>query len=100
MKRADASKPLRVSVGHDSRISAQVLQDAVSRGIAGSGLDVVQYRLASTPAMFNSTLTEDKAFLCPVDGAIMITVIFLTTETGSNSSQMLVGLGRQISKTF
>lgn len=29
--------------------------------------------LASTPAMFNSTLTEDNAFLCPVDGAIMIT---------------------------
>lgn len=23
--------------------------------------------------MFNSTLTEDDAFLCPVDGAIMIT---------------------------
>ena len=23
--------------------------------------------------MFNSTLTEDNAFLCPVDGAIMIT---------------------------
>ncbi|CAK7325463.1 unnamed protein product [Dovyalis caffra] len=42
-KKADASKPLKVSVGHDSRISAQVLQDAVSRGIAGAGLDVVQY---------------------------------------------------------
>lgn len=25
-KKADASQPLRVSVGHDSRISAQVLQ--------------------------------------------------------------------------
>lgn len=30
-------------------------------------------RLASTPAMFNSTITEDDAFLCPVDGSIMIT---------------------------
>ncbi|XP_011031738.1 PREDICTED: uncharacterized protein LOC105130769 isoform X4 [Populus euphratica] len=77
MKRADASKPLRVSVGHDSRISAQVLQDAVSQGIAVAGLDVVQYGLASTPAMFNSTLTEDEAFLCPVDGAIMITASHL-----------------------
>ncbi|XP_020963237.1 uncharacterized protein LOC107608236 [Arachis ipaensis] len=28
--------------------------------------------LASTPAMFNSTLTKDEAFLCPVDGSIMI----------------------------
>ncbi|OAY38841.1 phosphomannomutase/phosphoglucomutase isoform X2 [Manihot esculenta] len=76
-KKADASKTLRVSIGHDSRISAQMLQDAVSRGIAGAGLDVVQYGLASTPAMFNSTLTEDEAFLCPVDGAIMITASHL-----------------------
>lgn len=30
-------------------------------------------RLASTPAMFNSTLTKDEAFLCPADGSIMIT---------------------------
>jgi hypothetical protein len=29
--------------------------------------------LASTPAMFNSTITKDDGFLCPVDGAIMIT---------------------------
>ncbi|XP_002532751.2 phosphoglucomutase isoform X2 [Ricinus communis] len=76
-KKADAPKKLRVSIGHDSRISAQILQDAVSRGIAGASLDVVQYGLASTPAMFNSTLTEDEAFLCPADGAIMITASHL-----------------------
>ncbi|XP_039067331.1 phosphoglucomutase-like isoform X2 [Hibiscus syriacus] len=76
-KKADASQKLRVSIGHDSRISAQQLQDAVSRGIASAGLEVVQYGLASTPAMFNSTLTEDEAFLCPADGAIMITASHL-----------------------
>ncbi|KAG2729903.1 hypothetical protein I3760_01G269700 [Carya illinoinensis] len=76
-KKADASGHLRVSIGHDSRISAQVLQDAISRGIVSAGLDVVQYGLASTPAMFNSTLTEDDAFLCPVDGSIMITASHL-----------------------
>ncbi|KAB1219070.1 Phosphoglucomutase [Morella rubra] len=76
-KKADASCRLRVSIGHDSRISAQVLQDAASRGIAGAGLDVVQYGLASTPAMFNSTLTQDDQFLCPVDGSIMITASHL-----------------------
>ncbi|KDO44684.1 hypothetical protein CISIN_1g012505mg [Citrus sinensis] len=54
-----------------------MLQDAVSRGITGAGLDVVQYGLASTPAMFNSTLTEGDAFFCPVDGAIMITASHL-----------------------
>lgn len=76
-KKPDPSKRLRVSIGHDSRISAQLLQDAVSRGIVSAGLDVIQYGLASTPAMFNSNLTEDEEFLCPVDGAIMITASHL-----------------------
>ncbi|KAL5569326.1 hypothetical protein UlMin_025901 [Ulmus minor] len=76
-KKADASRRLRVSVGHDSRISAQSLQDAISQGISSAGMDVIQYGLASTPAMFNSTLTEDDAFLCPADGSIMITASHL-----------------------
>ncbi|KAI5399819.1 hypothetical protein KIW84_064953 [Lathyrus oleraceus] len=76
-KKADASQHLRVSIGHDSRISAKFLQNAISRGLAGAGLEVVQYGLASTPAMFNSTLTKDEAFLCPVDGSIMITASHL-----------------------
>ncbi|OMO99596.1 Alpha-D-phosphohexomutase superfamily [Corchorus capsularis] len=76
-KKVDASRRLKISIGHDSRISAHMLQEAVSRGITGAGLDVVQYGLASTPAMFNSTLTEHEAFLCPVDGVIMITASHL-----------------------
>ncbi|XP_042510409.1 phosphoglucomutase isoform X1 [Macadamia integrifolia] len=76
-KKADASRRLKVSIGHDSRISAQKLQDAVSRGIIYAGLDVIQFGLASTPAMFNSTVTEDEEFLCPVDGSIMITASHL-----------------------
>ncbi|KAL8090428.1 uncharacterized protein LOC141697511 isoform X1 [Apium graveolens] len=76
-KKSNGSRRLRVSIGHDSRVSAQKLQDAASRGIAGAGLDVVQYGLASTPAMFNSTLTEKDDLLCPVDGSIMITASHL-----------------------
>jgi phosphomannomutase len=76
-KKADASQHLRVSIGHDSRISAKLLQNAISRGLAGAGLEVVLYGLASTPAMFNSSLTKDEAFLCPVDGSIMITASHL-----------------------
>ncbi|KAJ9684613.1 hypothetical protein PVL29_016869 [Vitis rotundifolia] len=76
-KKADGSRQLRVSIGHDSRISAQKLQEAVSLGIASAGLEVVQYGLASTPAMFNSTLTEGEQFLCPADGSIMITASHL-----------------------
>ncbi|XP_008791549.1 phosphoglucomutase-like isoform X2 [Phoenix dactylifera] len=76
-KKPAESKRLRVSIGHDSRISAQKLQDAVSRGICSAGVDVIQYGLASTPAMFSSTLTENESILCPVDGSIMITASHL-----------------------
>ncbi|XP_019198439.1 PREDICTED: uncharacterized protein LOC109192321 isoform X1 [Ipomoea nil] len=76
-KKLDASRSLKISIGHDSRISAQKLQDAVSRGLARAGMDVIQYGLASTPAMFNSTLTENNEALCPVDGSIMITASHL-----------------------
>ncbi|KAK4720340.1 hypothetical protein R3W88_010573 [Solanum pinnatisectum] len=76
-KKNVSSKCLRVSIGHDSRISAQKLQDAVSRGLARAGVEVIQYGLASTPAMFNSTLTENEEFSCPVDGSIMITASHL-----------------------
>lgn len=76
-KKNDASKPMRVSIGHDSRISASKLQDAVSRGLSSAGIEVLLYGLASTPAMFNSTLTVNEDVLCPVDGSIMITASHL-----------------------
>ncbi|XP_006846785.2 uncharacterized protein LOC18995789 isoform X1 [Amborella trichopoda] len=94
-KKAEGTKKLRVSVGHDSRISAQMLQDAVSRGIAGAGLDVIQYGLASTPAMFKSTLTEDANFMCPVDGSIMITASHLPyNRNGFKFFTSAEGLGK------
>ncbi|GAU15870.1 hypothetical protein TSUD_40910, partial [Trifolium subterraneum] len=71
-KKADASQHLRVSIGHDSRISAKLLQSSLAFNC------YQQLQLASTPAMFNSTLTKDEAFLCPVDGSIMITEESLT----------------------
>ena len=96
-------RPLRVSVGHDSRISAGPLmvpaaphphpqppapsptespsflwlQAAVARGLGCAGVEVVTFGLASTPAMFMSTVTEDARLLCPADGAIMITASHL-----------------------
>ncbi|XP_021723255.1 uncharacterized protein LOC110690692 isoform X1 [Chenopodium quinoa] len=76
-KKVDASTPMSVSIGHDSRISASMLQDAVSRGLMSSGVNVLHFGLASTPAMFNSTLTENEEIRCPVDGAIMITASHL-----------------------
>lgn len=76
-KNADFTTKPRVSVGHDSRISAKSIQNAVARGVAGAGLDVIEYGLASTPAMFNSTLTARDDLFCPAQGAIMITASHL-----------------------
>ncbi|BAU03679.1 hypothetical protein VIGAN_UM156100 [Vigna angularis var. angularis] len=42
-KKADSSQHLRVSIGHDTRISAKLLQNAISRGLAGAGLEFVHY---------------------------------------------------------
>ncbi|XP_062092940.1 uncharacterized protein LOC133798585 isoform X2 [Humulus lupulus] len=94
-KKIDGSRRLSVSIGYDSRISAQTLQGAISRGISGAGLDVIQYGLASTPAMFNSTLTDDAAFLCPVDGSIMITASHLPyNRNGFKFFTNVGGLGK------
>lgn len=70
-------RPLRVSVGHDSRVSADSIKAAVARGLASQGSDVVLFGLASTPAMFNSTITEQEDLLCPADAAIMVTASHL-----------------------
>jgi hypothetical protein len=72
-KKLDDLRRLRISVGHDSRISAHKLQNPVTYGITAAGHDILQFGLASTPAMFNSTLTEDESSHIPVVGAIMMT---------------------------
>ncbi|KAH9624440.1 hypothetical protein KSS87_021733 [Heliosperma pusillum] len=78
-KKGAASRSMRVSIGHDSRISATKLQVSVDNMLLS---DVILYmpwskRLASTPAMFNSTLTEKEGAMLPADGAIMITASHL-----------------------
>ncbi|XP_047269071.1 phosphoglucomutase isoform X2 [Capsicum annuum] len=94
-KKYVSSKRLRVSIGHDSRISAQKLQDAVSRGLARAGVEVIQYGLASTPAMFNSTLTVNDEFSCPVDGSIMVTASHLPyNRNGFKFFTSVGGLGK------
>ncbi|CAD6220130.1 unnamed protein product [Miscanthus lutarioriparius] len=97
-KKADGLRRLRISVGHDSRISAHKLQNAVTHGITSAGHDILQFGLASTPAMFNSTLTEDERSHLPVDGAIMITAShlpynrnglkFFTSDGGLNKTDI------------
>ena len=67
---------MRISVGHDSRISADALQDALTYTMMEAGVRVFDCGLASTPAMFMSTMFD--GYKC--DGAIMITASHLPSN--------------------
>ncbi|MGI6031639.1 MAG: phosphomannomutase/phosphoglucomutase [Eubacteriales bacterium] len=73
---AKTGKPvgqLKISVGHDSRISAPSLKAAVCSALQSGGAQVIDCGLSSTPSMFMSTVFPE--FAC--DGAIMITASHL-----------------------
>ena len=60
---------LKVGVGHDSRLSADVLTKGAAQGITAAGAKGFNCGLVSTPSMFNSTILPGSDF----DGAVMIT---------------------------
>ncbi len=62
-----AAEQLLVSVGHDSRISAERIKKAVISVFYRYGMQVLDLGLSSTPAMFMSTIDLD------CDGAVQIT---------------------------
>ncbi len=62
-----------VSVGRDSRLTGEAMAKGVVAGLSNMGVTVYDCGMASTPAMFMSTLFAD--FGC--DGAIMITASHL-----------------------
>ena len=64
---------LVISIGHDSRISAEGLKEAAIGALLQTGVTVFDCGLASTPAMFMSTVFEE--YRC--DGAVMITASHL-----------------------
>ncbi|MEG4021279.1 phosphomannomutase/phosphoglucomutase [Microcoleus sp. S13C4] len=64
---------LTIAIGRDSRLSGPTLMQAVMEGIASVGATVYDFEMASTPAMFMSTITP--GFDC--DGAIMLTASHL-----------------------
>ena len=64
---------LRVAVGRDSRLSGETLSGWLCDSMVASGLNVTDFGMASTPAMFMSTVTEGYAF----DGSVMITASHL-----------------------
>lgn len=64
---------LRVAVGRDSRLSGPTLSAWICDAMRQQGLNVTDFGMASTPAMFMSTVTEGYGF----DGSVMITASHL-----------------------
>jgi phosphomannomutase len=64
---------LTIGVGRDSRLSGPTIMAAVMDGITSVGSHINDFEMASTPAMFMSTITA--GFEC--DGAIMLTASHL-----------------------
>ena len=67
---------MRISVGYDSRISADALKETLVYTMMEAGVRVFDCGLASTPAMFMSTIFD--GYKC--DGAIMITASHLPSN--------------------
>jgi phosphomannomutase len=64
---------LTIAIGNDSRLSAPALKKAAIRGLTEIGCSVFDCGLASTPAMFMTTVTPGYEY----DGSIMITASHL-----------------------
>jgi len=64
---------MKISVGRDSRITGPILLRAAALGIQSTGATAVDCGLASTPAMFMSTISEGYNY----DGSIIITASHL-----------------------
>ncbi len=73
MKKTGKTTGIRVAVGRDSRLSGETLCAWICDAMASSGLEVTDFGMASTPAMFMSTVTEGYEF----DGSVMITASHL-----------------------
>ncbi len=93
---------LSISVGHDSRLSAEMLKEGVLEGIQAQGCQPIDCGLASTPSMFMSTVLPQLGY----DGAIMITAShlpfnrnglkFFSKEGGLESQEIKIILKKAI----
>ena len=100
------SNQLKIGVGRDSRLSGPIIMQAVIDGITSTGSHVNYFGMASTPAMFMSTITT--GFEC--DGAIMLTAShlpfnrngmkFFTASGGLEKQDISAILALAIDNTF
>ncbi len=72
-KKLGKKEGLRVAIGRDSRLSGETLSRWISEQMAKEGVNVTDFGMASTPAMFMSTITEGYEF----DGSVMVTASHL-----------------------
>lgn len=73
LKNKKGKDNLRVAVGRDSRLSGENLCAWICDSMVKQGINVTNFGMASTPAMFMSTVTEGYVF----DGSVMITASHL-----------------------
>lgn len=67
---------LKIGVGHDSRVTASSLKNAILSGVMATGAQAFDCAMASTPAMFCATVYTETNF----DGSVMITASHLPME--------------------
>ncbi len=72
-KKTGKSTGIRVAVGRDSRLSGETLSAWLCDSMVQQGIQVTDFGMASTPAMFMATVTEGYKF----DGSVMITASHL-----------------------
>ena len=72
-KKTGNKENLRVAVGRDSRLSGPQLCAWICDAMVQQGLQVTDFGMASTPAMFMATVTEGYQY----DGTVMITASHL-----------------------
>lgn len=73
LRRRVGRDEVTLAVGTDSRLSGPALKDAFIKGITETGLEIYDCGLASTPAMFMTTVDGDR----PVTAGVMITASHL-----------------------
>jgi phosphomannomutase len=73
LKEKTQKDKVKIAVGHDSRLSADILQQAIMDGLVFDGANVLDCDLASTPSMFMACIFDE----FDADGSIMITASHL-----------------------
>ncbi len=73
LKKRLGKDAMRVAIGRDSRLTGQMLSGWIGEALAAEGIAVTDFGMASTPAMFMSTITEGFLY----DASVMITASHL-----------------------